>query len=60
MQAGKILFEDDDYKFMQQYKKATGIPIQRFVTEAIKNHISKIKVDNILRDQPLMNPIKPE
>ena len=50
MAASKIRFEDEDLKFINEYKEATGVSLQRFVTEAIKEKITNIKAQQVLDD----------
>lgn len=52
MPASKIIFSDDDYKYMKDYKEAKGISIQRFVTVAIQDMRAKLEAEQFLEDEP--------
>jgi hypothetical protein len=52
MPASKIKFSDEDFTFIQQYKEAEGISIQRFVTVAVQEMIIKLKAEQALKDSP--------
>lgn len=53
MAAIKIIFEEEDHKYMKQYKDAHGVSIQRFVTSSVKKMIEELKADQIIKDQKL-------
>lgn len=50
MPATKIIFDEDDFKYMTDYKDATGVSIQRFVTNAIKEHRLKLEAEQYIKD----------
>ena len=52
MPASKIRFEDDDFKFITDYKNATGISIQRFVTVAVQELRARLEAEQFLKDEP--------
>jgi hypothetical protein len=52
MPASKIKFSEEDFTFIQQYKEAEGISIQRFVTVAVQEMIIKLKAEQALKDSP--------
>lgn len=54
MAATKIFFTDDEYQFILDYKEATGLSIQQFVSEAIKDKILKIETEQYLKDRELI------
>ena len=50
----KINIPDEDQDFIMDYKKATGMPMQDFVVDAIKDKILRIEAENTLRDEELL------
>lgn len=52
--AQKIFFDNEDHSFMIDYKKTTGVSIQRFVTEAIKEKINRMDIEQTIKDQELL------
>jgi len=52
MPASKIIFSEDDHRFMTDYKKSTGISIQRFVTVAVQELRTKLEAEQYLKDEP--------
>lgn len=52
MPSTKIKFEQEDWSFIESYKESTGVSIQRFVTEAVKERVEKIKIQQSLKNLP--------
>lgn len=52
MPASKIIFEDDDFKFIQDYKAVHGASLQWFVTVAVKELRAKLELEQYLKDLP--------
>jgi len=52
MPASKIRFSEDDYNFITEYKEATGISIQRFVTVAVEELRARLEAEQYLKDEP--------
>lgn len=45
-----IRFDEEDYEFMEDVKEASGISIQQFVSRAVKNEISRLKLEVEFQD----------
>lgn len=45
-----IKFDQLDLDFMHEYKEAHGVYLNTFVTEAVKEKIAKIKVNEEIKD----------
>lgn len=45
-----IRFDDEDYEFMEDVKEATGLSIQQFVNNAVKNEIARKKLEIHIQD----------
>lgn len=54
MKGSKILFDDKDYDFIIDYKDATGVSMQGFVTLAVKEKIQRLEIEHTLRDQSVL------
>lgn len=52
MPASKIRFEEDDFKFINGYKEATGVSLQRFVTVAIQELRARLEAEQFIKDEP--------
>jgi hypothetical protein len=51
----KIFFEESHHRFMNEYKETTGLSIQKFVSDAIKEKIMRLDIEQTLKDQELLN-----
>lgn len=54
MPHSKILFDEDDYKAIMLFKEVSGMSLQRFVTEAIKDKLIKIEAEQYIKDLPYL------
>ena len=54
MASSKIIFEETDYTFMLTYKEYTGVSVQKFVTDAVKEKREKIEIEQYLKDLPYL------
>jgi hypothetical protein len=54
MPHSKIQFDEDDYKSIMLYKESSGISLQKFVTEAIKEKLIKIEAEQYIKDLPYL------
>jgi hypothetical protein len=52
MPSSKIHFDDDVYEFMKNHKEATGVSIQRFVAQAVRDAKEKAEAEQYLKDLP--------
>lgn len=55
MKPSKILFEEDVYTRMMAYKKAKGVSVQKFVTDAVLERLEKVEIEEYLKDLPYLN-----
>lgn len=44
----RVIFEQDDYDFIMEYKQAFGLDFQKFVRKAVKKEIANIKLSEEL------------
>lgn len=54
MASYRIIFDEEDVEFMKDYKDSHGIYIQKFVIEAVKEKIAKIKAMETIRNMELI------
>lgn len=46
----RVLFDIEDYEFIQEYRSSHGVEFQTFVREAVKKKIEEINVIEVLRN----------
>jgi len=52
-QPQKIFFDEEDQKFLNDYKETTGVTIQKFVTDAVKEKIMRMDTQQTIEDLEL-------
>lgn len=50
----KIFLDQDDYDYIMDYKEASGVPIQVFVEQAIKEKIANMEAKNVIDNLELL------
>ena len=50
----KIFLDQNDYDYIMDYKEASGVPIQVFVEQAIKEKIANMEAKNVIDNLELL------